>query len=527
VGHAGLFIETRAGSVLCDPWVRPAYFASWFPFPDNSGLDWDRLGRADYLFLSHLHRDHFDAETLSRWISKDITVLLPDFPTSQLRDELSELGFCKFVETSNGTPVDVDGLEVTVYSLISPTDGPLGDSALLLFDGEHRVFNQNDARPSDLSAVAAQGKVDVHALQYAGAIWYPMVYELPEQAKRAFATQKRARQLDRTIRYIDDLAATWVLPSAGPPCFLDEDLWHLNDLGSALGDRAPDESNIFPDQTVFIEHLESLGRHNGRLLLPGSVLDLADPAGLVSHPVPLESIFADKEAYLRAYQSRERDRIEREKASWPAPEVDLYAEIKAWFEPLLAQSERLAVGVGSPLRLEIEGDPAEILVIDFPNREVRRFDGEKCRYWFRAPRPLIERLVATRTNDWVNSLFLSCRFSAGRIGQYNEYVYTFFKCLDDERLQYAEGWYAEQKPDAEDITRDGWTFQRRCPHLKADLTRFGDISDDGVLTCQMHGWKWDLGTGRCINAKGFDLRSRPADALAPSAEVPAETPGLQ
>ena len=36
VGHAGLFIETRHGTILCDPWFNPAYFASWFPFPDNS-----------------------------------------------------------------------------------------------------------------------------------------------------------------------------------------------------------------------------------------------------------------------------------------------------------------------------------------------------------------------------------------------------------------------------------------------------------------------------------------------------------
>ena len=45
----------------------------------------------------------------------------------------------------------------------------------------------------------------------------------------------------------------------------------------------------------------------------------------------------------------------------------------------------------------------------------------------------------------------------------------------EERLQYAEGWYAEQKPDAEDIRMGGWVLQRRCPHLKADLTRFGKI----------------------------------------------------
>jgi UDP-MurNAc hydroxylase len=36
LGHAGLHIETRFGSILCDPWKNPAYFDSWFVFPDNS-----------------------------------------------------------------------------------------------------------------------------------------------------------------------------------------------------------------------------------------------------------------------------------------------------------------------------------------------------------------------------------------------------------------------------------------------------------------------------------------------------------
>src|SRR5258708_4456351 len=93
LGHASMLIETRFGSILTDPWVNPAYFGSWFPFPDNSGLDWDAIGRADYLFISHLHRDHFDPAHLSAHVSKDATVLLPAFPTTELRDRLNELGF--------------------------------------------------------------------------------------------------------------------------------------------------------------------------------------------------------------------------------------------------------------------------------------------------------------------------------------------------------------------------------------------------------------------------------------------------
>src|SRR5215207_11182564 len=118
-GHASLFVETSAGSVLCDPWVTPAYFGSWFPFPDNSELDWERFGQADYLYVSHLHRDHYDPDTLRRYVNKDATVLLPEYPTNELRDALESLGFSKFVQPESGQVIDLDGLEVMIHALVS------------------------------------------------------------------------------------------------------------------------------------------------------------------------------------------------------------------------------------------------------------------------------------------------------------------------------------------------------------------------------------------------------------------------
>ncbi len=545
-GHAGMFIETGAGSILCDPWVNPAYFASWFPFPDNSGLDWERLGKCDYLYISHLHRDHFDADHLRTWVSKKATVLLPAYPTSELEDELRELGFTSFIRTVSNEVVELDGgLRIMIQALISPTDGPIGDSSLWVeYDGV-RLLNQNDARPAELSEFARLGHVHAHMLQFSGAIWYPMVYELPVAAKTAFGKQKRERQFDRALRYIDDLKASWIFPIAGPPCFLDDELFQFNDIFG-------DEGNIFPDQQVFLDFLAEQGYTNGVVFLPGTEVEITpDSCNVLKQPVEDPRAFFSTEAkteYLREYARRQRPVIEAAKRSWSHPEIDVFAELKARLEPLLAESEHIAKGIGGPVRFdlvldapngsgvngskvaesngstaseanaeasEVAGEEpqeqVESIVIDFVNREVRPYAGEKVRYRFRTRKTLVEHLLATGEVDWVNSLFLSCRFSAARIGQYNEYVYTFFKCLSQERLNYAEGWYAEQKPDAEDIKLGDWIVQRRCPHLKADLARFGKI-EDGVLTCQMHGWKFDLATGRCLTSVGHSLRARPAGA---------------
>ena len=69
LGHAGMFIETVGGNIICDPVLGPSFFGSWFPFPDNRALDWERFGReADFLYISHRHRDHFDPTLLERYI---------------------------------------------------------------------------------------------------------------------------------------------------------------------------------------------------------------------------------------------------------------------------------------------------------------------------------------------------------------------------------------------------------------------------------------------------------------------------
>jgi UDP-MurNAc hydroxylase len=520
LGHASVLIETAHGSVLTDPWVNPAYFGSWFPFPDNSGLDWDTIGQADYLFVSHLHRDHFDPENLRKHVSKKATVLLPEYPTTELEDALRDIGFSSFVKPVSEEPVTVDGLELMIQALTSPTDGPIGDSSLWLSDGRYRLLNQNDARPAELSVFRELGPVDAYLVQFSGAIWFPMVYELPARAKQAMGRSKRDRQFDRTLRYIEELGASYVFPTAGPPCFLDEELWGFNDIFG-------DESNIFPDQVVYLDWLRSKGHDEGRLLLPGTIADLAEPGCPVRHPFEPETIYASAEikaAYLQDMQVRRMPEVEAARASWAHPDVDILGELSEWFTPLLEEAEHIAAGIDGGVRFTCEdAERGDVdVLIDFAGREVRLYADEKVRYRFRTRRAYVEKLIAEHEIDWVNSLFLSCRFSAQRIGPYNEFVYVFFKCLSEERLNYAEGWFAEQNAAeaAETITLDGWEMQRRCPHLKADLSRFGKI-EEGVLTCQMHGWRWRLADGKCLTSVGHDLHCAPVGQPVPGEPLPA------
>ena len=217
LGQAGLFIETRHGSILCDPWFNPAYFASWFPFPSNEDVDLEKILRPTYLYVSHLHHDHFDPQFLREHVWRDATVLLPDYPLNLLERRLRELGFTKFIQTKNGQAIEVDGLRFMILAMVAPIDGPLGDSGLMVDDGETRIFDQNDSRPIDLDVLNSHGPYDAHFLQFSGAIWYPMVYQFPEKMLQALGRKKRENEMARALRYIREIGATFVIPSAGPP----------------------------------------------------------------------------------------------------------------------------------------------------------------------------------------------------------------------------------------------------------------------------------------------------------------------
>ena len=506
IGHAGFRIDTRAGSILCDPWLNPAYFGSWFVFPDNSGLDWAALGDCDYLYISHLHKDHFDPKLLRDHVNKDAVVLLPDFPVPDLKRDLENLGFHRFFATEDSVKHRLSGpkgdLDVMIIALRAPADGPIGDSGIVISDGTTTVFNMNDSRPLSLDMLAEFGHIDVHMPQYSGAIWYPMVYDMPERAKEAFATQKRQRGMDRCRQYMADVGATWVIPSAGPPCFLDPDLRFLND------DRA-DPGNIFPDQMVFLEQMRMHGHHGGLLMIPGSVADFAGSQLIsLTHPLPddeVEAIFTTGKAdYIAAYAERMAPVLAAEKAGWaPAEGEPLLEGLKAKFEPIMLQSDQICDGIGYPVELKMG---PETVVLDFPKRTVREpVSDEKFRYGFEIAAELVRTVLRDDEPDWVNTIFLSTRFRAWRVGGYNEYLYTFFKCLTDERIAYADGWFAEAHDDTSSIELDGWEVQRRCPHLKADLSKFG-VVEGSTLTCNLHGWQWDLETGRCLTHKGHELR---------------------
>jgi UDP-MurNAc hydroxylase len=510
IGHAGILVETRQATIVCDPWFIPAFHGSWFVFPRNDRLPAEvmaKITNPDYLYISHQHADHLDEPWLRLNMNKDVPVLLPDYPTKELQRQLSGLGFHQFIQTRDTEEVDLgDGLSIAIHVESTITDGPGGDSALVISDGECRLVNQNDCRTGDLAALRKHGSIDMHWLQFSGAIWYPMVYEEPRERLKELARRKVESQFARAFTYVASLDARVVVPSAGPPCFLDDDLYAANWITG-------EEVSIFPDQTTFLERLQAAGR-TGVMNIPGTIIDVSPTECTVTHPlsdVEAQRPFVDKESYLRQYQADWKPWLAELKASWPREHTDLVSSLKSWWEPLLALAPTLRGAIGGSCRIISESLD---LLIDFDKGMIRPYAGEAFRYRFTIPRPLLELVVRDHAVDWSNSLFLSCRFQASREGEFNEHLYNFFKSLSVERMRRAEQEAMRRTtPEqvSEEIELGDYIVQRFCPHRQADLSEFGVVEGDHIV-CTLHGWKFSAKDGSCLNADDRKLSVRPRSA---------------
>lgn len=234
IANACCLYTAENHTLLADPWLtNGAFEGSWYHM---TGAVSRKITPefVDFLYISHLHPDHFDPATLALF-RKDIPIIILDREPNFLERKLRELGFKNFKKVKDGETKRFGFFEITMYGPFCKhpfEDSELGnliDSAIVIKSESTVVLNANDNTPTPEVARMLRekhGPFTRAQLKYALAGPYPSCFRnLTHEEKLAEKEKLLARQKKAMDEVAAILEAETVEPFAGSYCLAGSLAW--------------------------------------------------------------------------------------------------------------------------------------------------------------------------------------------------------------------------------------------------------------------------------------------------------------
>jgi UDP-MurNAc hydroxylase len=501
LGHAGFCVETMDAILVMDPWLSShgAFDAAWFQFPQNHHLApllRQRLAasrKPRFIYISHEHHDHFDPDFLAT-LPKDVTYLIPDFQRPAVKDALALLGVSRVITCAHGQPVAIPGGCVKLYL---DDSGLNRDSGILFKSADTTFLNLNDCKLYDElpEIVRNEGPISVFTCQFSGATWHPTCYDYSRDEYERISRHKMMSKFEMVARAIDITRAQTYFPSAGPACFLDPQLLHLNF----------ERVNIFPRVQRFFHYLEKrLADSPTRLLemSPGDTLHAAEHRMVRdAGPALDENNF---ESYIKSYAAQYTNFFSYQQRNGVQHDAEtVLAKLKIELERKLAEFT-LHSRVQVPLYFGLSDHKDSLIRVGFAERAIEIVSAvrESDFYSIAAPAWQVSRIL-NRSITW-EQFALTFRMKLNRKPDVYQTLIQGFLLMEPEDLNWfcAKLLEIEEKQKRAIIEAGGtrYSVDRYCPHQGADLSQ-GWLDQGRLWTCPRHRWQFALDKeGRCLTS---------------------------
>lgn len=504
IGHAGFVVETEQAVLVTDPWLSPegAFDSAWFQFPRNHDLaPFVRKKLSDrakkrFVYISHEHRDHFDLSFLKSLLLDELSFIIPHFQRDALRAELARLNPAELILCKHGEEVDLPGGSAKLFI---DDSGINRDSSILIRAHGEAFLNLNDCKLHDQlpEISAAEGPISIFTCQFSGATWHPTCYTYKSEEYQSISRKKLVTKFETVARAIEAVRPRAFLPSAGPACFLDPTLIHLNF----------EPVNIFPRTPLLFQYL--------RDRLPGCETLLLDimPGDVVSADTCRWELRGkervgeeDFQSYIQSYAARYQGYFfQKQRPPCEEQARQILFRLQSALEEKLSAFElhdRLHV----PLYFGLSDVSNKMLRIDFPSRTVEQVPGisEPDYYSLITPSWQITR-VLDKAITW-EEFALTFRVRLNRKPDVYQTLIQGFLLLESEDMN----WFCRRLLEVEQsgirtIVEAGgipYSIDRYCPHQGGDLS-CGWADEGRLWTCPRHRWQFALDkNGDCLTGNG-------------------------
>jgi UDP-MurNAc hydroxylase len=192
ISNSFIKVKLNGSVVICDPWVGIANHGGWHSFPEFLNSDLLALcDDVDYVYISHLHSDHFDPSFLNKANLIGKKYIIKKFNNGILKNRLQKLGVDSITELSEFNKFSLGyGDSLAIIPQITSNSSGLEDAvnydldtSIVFSDGLNVFFNQvdNPLSVGDFEAVhnfisQEFGEISVAALTCGAAGEYPQCF---------------------------------------------------------------------------------------------------------------------------------------------------------------------------------------------------------------------------------------------------------------------------------------------------------------------------------------------------------------
>ena len=225
LSHAGILIEHNGVQIIADPWLTGScYWRSWWNFPEPTNAVLESL-KPDYIYLTHLHWDHFHGISLQKFFDPKVHILVPKVPTRRMVEDLNWLGFHNITEIEHNGAFDLG----EDFVLRSYQSGLSVDSAMLVTGGGITLFNCNDCKCFGLplkQITSTYPKIDFVFRSHSSAT--PIPYCI-DGFETTFPDLRKPSEYIEEFSYFGlFINARYAIPFASNHCFLHRETFNFN-----------------------------------------------------------------------------------------------------------------------------------------------------------------------------------------------------------------------------------------------------------------------------------------------------------
>lgn len=205
-------------TILCDPWfTEPIYHGSWYQYPPYEYDAIQQIGDIDFVFVSHIHPDHYDPVFLKKYFDYygNKPILIQNRPKNFLLSKMRRDGF---------SPIPTDLFEDDSVCIkvipIQPSNIYQIDSALVVksIDG-HSIVNLNDCNYDNNLVNEIENfcnhQIDICLLNYTPASSYPQSYNFSDERMQLEKSRVKSIYKKKFLKFKSSLHPKLAIPFAG------------------------------------------------------------------------------------------------------------------------------------------------------------------------------------------------------------------------------------------------------------------------------------------------------------------------